>query len=167
MARMVGNNSDWFLAADWDDNMTYFMDLDWTDGTVKYRQEFISVPFPYRIHISEEKVVVLSTNCCDELKVFNKLRIYDLSGTLMKEVTHLPTGEKIADPRDVSLDPMGNILLSDFKLGTVVLSGDGSSLLATLPLDPAPEKMLFYQDKLYTLVNTEDGPFINVYKYTF
>ena len=163
MAKMVGNNSDWFLAADWDDNMTYFMDINWSDGTVKDRQEFISVPFPYHIYISEEKVVVLSK----VFKVFNKFTIYDLAGNLLQEITHLPNGEKIVDPRDIALDPMGNILLSDSELGTVVLSGDGSSLLATLPLEPAPKKMLFYQDKLYTLVNTEGGPFINVYKYTF
>ena len=72
----------------------------------------------------------------------------------------------------MALDPLGNILLSDSVLGTVVLSGDGSSLLANLSLDPAPHKIIFYQEKLYTLVTRETGPesvdsFINVYKYSF
>ena len=169
MRKMVGNNTDWFLVVDRDDNMTYFMDINWNDGTLKYRQEFISVPWPVTLDMSEEKIVVMSRgSCCsEELKLFNKLTIYVLSGNLMTEVTHLPTGEKIEEPEDIALDPRGNILLSDSVQGTVVLSGDGSSLLATLPIEPAPKKIIFYQEKLYCLLNTEEGPFINVYKYTF
>ena len=123
MVNMAGEKTDWFLAVDHAGNMTYFMDINWTDGTLKFRQEFISVPYPDRIDISDEKIVVLSRVCCDELDVFNKFTIYDLSGNLMHDVTHLPNGEKIQEPVEIALDPRGNILLSDDVLGTFVLSG--------------------------------------------
>ena len=70
------------------------------------------------------------------------------------------------------MDGSGNILLSDSDLGTVVLSGDGSELLTTLPLPlPPPHKITFYQDKLYTLTTREVDQsrvesFISVYKYS-
>ena len=118
----MSEGGDWFLAADWGGNVTYLMDLDWSDGTVKDRQEIISVPWPSSIDMSTQQIVVASLVCC-QLEEFIKMTIYDLSGNLMHELTHLPTGEKIVDPRDVALDPLGNILLSDTALGTLVLSG--------------------------------------------
>ena len=156
MTKMVGNKCDWFLVADWDDNMTYFMDINWNDGTLKYRREFISVPYPNRLVISEEKIVVMSSGfcCTEESKLLNKLTIYGLSGNLMTEVTHLPTGEKFEEPEAIALDPRGNILLADTVLGTVVLSGDGSSLLATLPIEPAPVKIIFYQAEFSTSMSS-------------
>ena len=167
----MSEGGDWFLAADWDGNVTYLMDIDWTDGTVKDRQELVSVPWPSSIDMSTQQIVVASLVCC-QLEEFIKMTIFDLSGNLMQELTHLPTGEKIVDPKDVALDPLGNILLSDSVLGTVVLSSDGSSLLTNLALEPPPHKMVFYQEKLYTLVTRETGEdrvdsFINVYKYSF
>ena len=162
---------DWFLAADWDGNVTYLMDIDWTNGSVREKQELISVPWPDSLDISSDKIVVISYVCC-QLEDFIKMTIYDLSGNLMKEVTHLPSGERILDPKDVAIDKMGNILLSDSSLGTVVMSGDGSSVLATLPLpSPVPHKMIFYQEKLYTLTTREVDQdsvdsFMNVYKYS-
>ena len=167
----MSDGGDWFLAADWDGNVTYLMDIDWTDGTVKDRQELVSVPWPSSIDMSTQQIVVASLVCC-QLEEFIKMTIFDLSGNLMQELTHLPTGEKIVDPHDVALDPLGNILLSDSVLGTVVLSSDGSSLLTNLALEPPPHKMVFYQEKLYTLSTRETGEdrvdsFINVYKYSF
>ena len=167
----ISEGGDWFLAADWDGNVTYLMDIDWTDGTVKDRQELVSVPWPSSIDMSTQQIVVASLVCC-QLEEFIKMTIFDLSGNLMQELTHLPTGEKIVDPHDVALDPLGNILLSDSVLGTVVLSSDGSSLLTNLALEPPPHKMVFYQEKLYTLSTRETGEdrvdsFINVYKYSF
>ena len=167
----MSEGGDWFLAADWEGNMTYLMDIDWTDGTVKDRQELIGVPWPSSLDMSTQQIVVASLVCC-QLEEFIKMTIYDLSGNLMQELTHLPTGEKIVDPRDVALDPLGNILLSDSVLGTVVLSTDGTSLISKLPLDPPPHKIIFYQEKLYTLHSEETGEdrmdsFINVYKYSF
>ena len=167
----MSEGGDWFLAADWDGNVTYLMDIDWTDGTVKERQELVSVPWPSSIDMSTQQIVVASLVCC-QLEEFIKMTIFDLSGNLMQELTHLPTGEKIVDPHDVALDPLGNILLSDSVLGTVVLSSDGSSLLTNLALEPPPHKMVFYQEKLYTLSTRETGEdrvesFINVYKYSF
>ena len=167
----MSEGGDWFLAADWDGNVTYLMDIDWTDGTVKDRQELVSVPWPSSIDMSTQQIVVASLVCC-QLEEFIKMTIFDLSGNLMQELTHLPTGEKIVDPHDVALDPLGNILLSDSVLGTVVLSSDGSSLLTNLALEPPPHKMVFYQEKLYTLSTRETGEdrvesFINVYKYSF
>ena len=167
----ISEGGDWFLAADWDGNVTYLMDIDWTDGTVKDRQELVSVPWPSSIDMSTQQIVVASLVCC-QLEEFIKMTIFDLSGNLMQELTHLPTGEKIVDPHDVALDPLGNILLSDSVLGTVVLSSDGSSLLTNLALEPPPHKMIFYQEKLYTLSTRETGEdrvdsFINVYKYSF
>ena len=167
----MSEGRDWFLAADWDGNVTYLMDIDWTDGTVKDRQELVSVPWPSSIDMSTQQIVVASLVCC-QLEEFIKMTIFDLSGNLMQELTHLPTGEKIVDPHDVALDPLGNILLSDSVLGTVVLSSDGSSLLTNLALEPPPHKMVFYQEKLYTLSTRENGEdrvesFINVYKYSF
>ena len=162
---------DWFLAADWDGNLTYLMDIDWTNGSVREKQELISVPWPDSLDISSDKIVVISYVCC-QLEDFIKMTIYDLSGNLMKEVTHLPSGERILDPKDVAIDKMGNILLSDSSLGTVVMSGDGSQVLATLPLpSPVPHKMIFYQEKLYTLTTREVDQdsvdsFMNVYKYS-
>ena len=167
----MSDGGDWFLAADWDGNVTYLMDIDWTDGTVKDRQELVSVPWPSSIDMSTQQIVVASLVCC-QLEEFIKMTIFDLSGNLMQELTHLPTGEKIVDPHDVALDPLGNILLSDSVLGTVVLSSDGSSLLTNLALEPPPHKIIFYQEKLYTLSTRETGEdrvdsFINVYKYSF
>ena len=167
----MSEGGDWFLAADWDGNVTYLMDIDWTDGTVKDRQELVSVPWPSSIDMSTQQIVVASLVCC-QLEEFIKMTIFDLSGNLMQELTHLPTGEKIVDPHDVALDPLGNILLSDSVLGTVVLSSDGSSLLTNLALEPPPHKIIFYQEKLYTLSTRETGEdrvesFINVYKYSF
>ena len=167
----MSEGGDWFLAADWDGNVTYLMDIDWTDGTVKERQELVSVPWPSSIDMSTQQIVVASLVCC-QLEEFIKMTIFDLSGNLMQELTHLPTGEKIVDPHDVALDPLGNILLSDSVLGTVVLSSDGSSLLTNLALEPPPHKIIFYQEKLYTLSTRETGEdrvdsFINVYKYSF
>ena len=167
----MSEGGDWFLAADWDGNVTYLMDIDWTDGTVKDRQELVSVPWPSSIDMSTQQIVVASLVCC-QLEEFIKMTIFDLSGNLMQELTHLPTGEKIVDPKDVALDPLGNILLSDSVLGTVVLSSDGSSLLTNLALEPPPHKIIFYQEKLYTLSTRETEEdrvesFINVYKYSF
>ena len=165
-----GEESDGFLAADWEGNVTYLMDIDWSDGSVKKRKELINISRPSSLDMSEDKIVVASMVCCQR-EEFIKMTIYDLSGNLLKDLTHLPTGEKIVDPHDVAIDPQGNILLSDSELGTVVLSADGSSLLTTLPLEPAPHKIIFYQDRLYTLVSRETEPervesFINVYKYS-
>ena len=164
----MSEGGDRFLAADRGGNMTYLMDIDWTDGTVKDRQELIGVPWPSSLDMSTQQIVVASLVCC-QLEEFIKMTIYDLSGNLMQELTHLPTGEKIVDPRDVALDPLGNILLSDSVLGTVVLSTDGTSLLTKLALEPPPQKMVFYQEKLYTLHDEKEGKdsFINVYKYSF
>ena len=65
----------------------------------------------------------------------------------------------------------GNILLSDGQLGTVVLSPDLGQQLGELELAAAPDKLTFYQDKLYVLVQKETGEdhydsFISVYKYS-
>ena len=60
----MSEGGDWFLAADWGGNVTYLMDLDWSDGTVKDRQEIISVPWPSSIDMSTQQIVVASLVCC-------------------------------------------------------------------------------------------------------
>ena len=92
------DEADWFLVADWDGNTTFIMDIDWTDGSLKERQELISVPWPSSLQISADKIVVVSFVCC-QLDEFIKMTIYDLSGNLLTEITHLPTGERILNPK--------------------------------------------------------------------
>ena len=170
-AAQGGSQGDKVLVTDWQGNMTYLMDFDWSNGTVHSKQEIAGVPFPTNFAMSEHNLVILSLVCC-QLDEFIKMSIFDFHGNLETELSHLPSGEKILNPADVVFDPSGNIILSDLDLGVRVLSSDASKELAKLTIDgSAPHKMMFYKDKFYVLTSEETGEneadsFITVYKYT-
>ena len=70
----MSEGGDRFLAADRGGNMTYLMDIDWTDGTVKDRQEFIGVTWPSSLDMSTQQIVVISSVCC-QLDEFIKMNL--------------------------------------------------------------------------------------------
>ena len=122
------------------------MEFDWTRGEVGEKMELADVEWPTNIKMTSaskriafvirmwhesnnldglwtENIAILSLVCC-QLEEFIKISLYNVNGNLVSEATSLPSGGRISNPRDVTSDPSGNIILSDGDLGTFVLSGD-------------------------------------------
>lgn len=166
----LANSGEKVVVADWSGNKTFIMDFDWAQGRVGDKRQIADVEYPTNFQMTEDRIILLSLVCC-QLEDFIKMTIYDVAGNLVTSTTTLPSGDRILAPQDVAVDPQGNILLSDGQLGTVVLSPDLGQQLGELELAAVPDKITFYQDKLYVLVQKETGEdhydsFISVYKYS-
>jgi len=164
--------SEQVAVCDWDGNRTVIMDVDWEEGVVTGVQDFLDLPYPFRMTMTDEKIVILSAVCCQPWHdAMIKMSVFDLSGNLVVEVKELPTGEIIKNPAAVTIDPYGNILLADQDLGAIIFSED-AEYIDKLPLDGVPEKMMFNDGKLFVLTDVETGEdemdsFISVYSYSF
>ena len=98
----------------------------------------------------------------------SQLNTYNRQGELQSEITKLPNGDKISSIISGAFDPAGHILLADSQEEQVlVLSQDGSSIVAKLPIKPKfAYKMRFYRNKLYVLdADSQIDSYIRVYKY--
>ena len=98
------------------------------------------------------------------------MSVFDTTGNLETEVHKIPSGDKIQHPEAVTIDPFGNIILTDGLLGTMLFSSD-AEFIDMLKLDLTPKKMMFHSGKLFVLFDVETGEndvdsFINVYKYS-
>jgi len=163
--------SDQVAVCDWDNNKTVVMDIDWEEGLVTGVQELIELPYPFRMMVTEDKVVILSSVCCETWhQDMVKMSVFDLLGNLMMEVTELPTGDVIKNPEAATVDPAGNILLSEQSLGTLVFSPE-AEYITTLPVEGMAKKMMFNDGKLFVLTDVGTGEddmdsFISVYSYS-
>ena len=165
-------DSDQVAVCDWDNNRTVIMEVDWEEGVVTDVHDLIELPYPFRMTMTEEKIIILSSVCCqpwhDQLI---KMSVFDLMGNLVVEVKELPTGEVIKNPVAITIDHFGNILLADLDLGLMIFSGE-AEYIDKLPVEGVPEKMMFNDGKLFVLTDVETGEnkmdsFISVYSYSY
>ena len=163
--------SDQVAVCDWDNNKTVVMDIDWEEGVVTGVQDLIELPYPFRMLMTDDKIVVLSSVCCETWHDdMIKMSVFDLLGNLVIEVKELPTGDIIKSPEAATVDPYGNILLSDQNLGALMFSPD-AEYIDTLPVEGTPKKMIFNGGKLFVLTDVETGEndkdsFLSVYSYS-
>jgi len=170
LAALPGTNK--VVVADWGKNRTVLMDVDWNKGNISFSRNLSSVPYPYRVAASKDKVAVISMVCCQPWQhKIKALRLYNFNGKLVKEVKKLPDGSVINAPEAVSMDAAGNIFLVDGSGGlnkTMLFDPDGN-FLQDLPMLGTPSKILIEGSSLYTLSDvTERGKpetYINVFSY--
>jgi len=163
--------SEQVAVCDWDNNMTVVLDIDWEEGEVTGVQELIELPYPFRMMVTEEKIVILSNVCCESWhQDMIKMSVFDLLGNLMVEVKELPTGDTIEFPEAATVDTDGNIILSDQNLGALVFSPE-AEYMTTLPVEGMAKKMVVHDGKLFVLTDVETGEddmdsFLSVYTYS-
>ena len=156
---------------DWNNNRTVVMDVNWEEGVVMGVQDLIELPYPFRMMMTDDKIVILSAVCCEPWhEDMVKMSVFDLLGNLVVEVKELPTGDIIKSPASAAIDPFGNILSSDIILRAIIFSPD-AEYMDTLPLIGTPKKMMFNDGKLFVLTDVETGEddmdsFLSVYNYS-
>ena len=157
------------VVADWAQNRTVLVDVDWVKGNVSVSRALSMVPYPSRVAASQTVVAVISMVCCQPWQEpLKALRLYDMKGKMIKEVKKLPDGSVIQAPETVAMDPSGNIFLVDGASGlnkTMFFDPDGN-FVKYLPALGTPSKILVAEE-LFTLqdVTERERPetYINVF----
>jgi len=160
------------VVTDWGNNQTRILQVDWEAGNMTLlARPIITTPYPFRVVVNKDKILVASMVCCqvwqEQLK---KVSLFDLNGSLLKELKYLSTGETLSDLQEVSVDPFGNYLVVDNSLNKTVVLNEELEYLGSLDLPTTPKSIYFYQNEMYTIEaeETEDDLIhrVKVYEYT-
>ena len=155
---------------DWNSSRTVILNIDWEEGTVDIKQELVRMPFVDSMAFTSQNIVTISYVCC-QLEYLVQMALYDMEGGLIKEVKELPTGEVLDKPIALAVDYSDNIWLSDGHLGKTVIFDSNANYLGELKGVGVPQKILFYDGKVFTLTEEclDDGceSYVNVYSYHF
>jgi len=156
---------------DWDKNQTRFLQVDWEEGRVETLPEpIIEVPYPNDVVVSGDKLLIVSTICCqDSMEPLRKAHLYDSTGALLKTAKDLPNGERMDYPNKVAVDEAGNFLVVDTGLKKTLLFSPDLEYIGDLPELGVPDAMDFYDNKVYTLSRTihSDGTDHKVMVYSY
>jgi len=181
LARMPGGQQ--VAVCDWHKNRTVILDVSWLEGEVSASSDpEISVPYPFRIAVTTgpgsanstviHRYIISSQVCCEPWhEAMNALSIFDGNGKLLKVVKDLPTGERIKSPDAVAADPNGNILMVDsyMKQAKTHFFDDEGNYVGVIEELGAPNKIVFYDGKVYALTEDKDENFeayVNVFSYS-
>ena len=169
MKSKQGNNG--FVGlCDWNSNRTVILDVDWDVGTIGIKQELVKMPFVNSMAFTNESIVTTSYVCC-QFEYLIKMTLYDMEGNLIKEVKELPTGEVLDGPVALAIDYSDYIWLSDDILNKTIMIDANAGYVGELKAVGAPQKLIFYNGKVYTL--TEEcyidscESYVNVYTFNF
>ena len=81
---------DWTVfAADWAQNRTVELAVDWLAGNVSVVRNLTTTPFPFRLAVTPHSLAVISMVCCEPWQERDKaLRLYSRQGQLLKSVQY-------------------------------------------------------------------------------
>merc|ERR1712107_82464 len=118
-------------------------------------EPIIEVPYPNDVVVSGDKLLIVSTICCqDSMEPLRKAHLYDSTGALLKTAKDLPNGERMDYPNKVAVDEAGNFLVVDTGLKKTLLFSPDLEYIGDLPELGVPDAMDFYDNKVYTLSRT-------------
>lgn len=108
-------NTSRVLVADWGSNRTAIVSMDWATGELKLERNLTSVPYPFRLAATTDRLAVISMVCCETWQApLKALQLYSLpSGRLLKTVKQLPDGRTLGAPQSVATDAAGRVLMVD------------------------------------------------------
>lgn len=155
------------LVADWGNNRTVELLVDWQTGSVSTTNFVLPVPYPSRLAVTTNNIVVASAVCCEPWQVEdNAIHFFTRQGALIRRVKDVGYGRTVTDLLAVAADSAGNFLVVDRVLGTFLFSPSGE-LMQELSGLGAPLKIVNRDDFLYTLTEQEDGTFMNKFSYSY